>query len=187
MKLATLAATASLLLASSAFAGTVVPLDHFTGVSASDGARVTIRYGAVQQVTVIKGDPQISRIEVQNGKLVVETCIHDCPRHYSLEVDVVMPNLETVHANDGGSIETQGSFPAQQQIEASANDGGRVDARAIAAAHVDATATDGGDLLIQPRQSMNARAEDGGAVRYWGNPTVTSLKVEDGGTVHQES
>jgi hypothetical protein len=34
---------------------------------------------------------------------------------------------------------------------------------------------------------MNARAEDGGVVRYWGDPTVKNLIAEDGGAVHQES
>ena len=96
-----------------------------------------------------------------------------------------MPSVTALHAEDGARIAAEGSFPAQPHFTGKANDGGVVDARAIAAADVDANASDGGVLSVQPRRTMNARAEDGGIVRYWGNPQIKNLIAEDGGAVQQ--
>ncbi len=169
-------------------AGETLSVAPFTAVKASDGANVIIRHGDRQQVTLAAGSTQFSQIEVRDGVLTVETCKDwSCPRHYRLEVDVTMPNVSALKAEDGARIEAQGDFPAQAHLAAKATDGGTVDARAVAAADVDAAASDGGEVLVEPRQSMTAHAEDGGLVRYWGHPAVNGLIAEDGGTVRQES
>ena len=187
MKLAIALAAATLALAAPAFAGQVIPVGPFTSVEASDGAHVIIRHGGTQQVTMLKGSTEFSRFEVRDGTLHLITCEGwHCPRHYSFEVDVVMPAINAIEASDGADIETQGSFPAQGNLVVKATDGGDIDARAIMAANVDAKASDGGNLKIHPRKSMQAHAEDGGNIDYWGNPTVTRLVAEDGGNVHGE-
>ena len=187
MKLAIALAAATLALAGPAFAGQVIPVGPFTSVEASDGAHVIIRHGGAQQVTMLKGSTEFSRFEVRDGTLHLITCEGwHCPRHYSFEVDIVMPAVNAIEASDGADIETQGSFPAQGNLVVKATDGGDIDARAIVAANVDAKASDGGNLKIHPRKSMQAHAEDGGNIDYWGNPTVTRLVAEDGGNVHGE-
>ena len=186
MKFAIALASASLLLAAPAFAGQTINVGPFSGVEASDGAHVIIRHGA-QQVTMVKGSLEFSRFEVRDGVLHIVTCEGwHCPRHYEFEVDVTMPSINAVEASDGAAIETEGEFPAQGNLNVKATDGGNIDARAIAAANVNASASDGGNLQIRPRRSMKARAEDGGNIRYWGNPTVTSLVTQDGGNVSSE-
>lgn len=181
-------ASAAVLLASSALAGESLSLPSFNSVKASDGADVIVRHGAVQSVVLAAGSTQYSKLEVRDGVLEIETCKDwSCPWHYHLEVDITMPQVSGLAADDGARIEAQGSFPAQAQFAAKATDGGRVEARAIAAAEVNAVADDGGELSVEPRRSMKAKAEDGGVVRYWGNPTVKSLVAEDGGAVRQES
>ncbi len=171
-----------------ALAGETLALAPFARVKASDGAHVIIRHGDRQQVTLAAGSTQYSRIEVRDGVLEIETCKDwSCPRHYRLEIDIAVPEISALDASDGASIEAQGDFPTQAHLAAKASDGGNVDARAVAAAEVNAVATDGGEVSVEPRQAMNARADDGGLVRYWGHPTVTGLIAEDGGAVRQES
>ena len=188
MELAIAFATAGLVLASPALAAQVIPVGHFDAIDASDGASVVIRHGDAEQVTMIEGSTQYSRFEVKDGVLHLVTCEGwTCPRNYSFKVEVVMPNVRSIEASDGASIEAQGNFPAQGDLHVKATDGGDVDARAIAAAYVEATASDGGNMRIAPRKTMKARAEDGGNIRYWGNPTVTSLVAEDGGNVSGEN
>lgn len=188
MRHAIFLAAATVLLASPAWANETLNLAAFTRVTAADGAEVVIRHGATQSVTLTKGSTQYSRLDVRDGTLHIETCSGwHCPWHYGLRVEITMPNIAGLEASDGASLEAQGPFPAQAHLAAKATDGGRVDARAIAAADVDATASDGGELSVQPRRSMNARAEDGGVVRYWGSPTVKNLIANDGGAVRQES
>ncbi len=186
MKFAALLASAGILFVSPALAGTVIPLDHFSSVKVSDGGEVIIRHGAVQQVTLVKGSTEFTDFDVRDGKLDIVTCKQRCPHNYSLEIDIVMPKITAVAAEDGGSIETQGTFPAQEKLAAWANDGGRVDVRAITASQADAKADDGGDILIRAGSILNASAEDGGSVQYWGNPIVNRT-VDDGGSVEKGS
>jgi hypothetical protein len=182
MKTALLLSAAAVLAASTAFAQTAVPVGNFSGIHATDGAAVTIRHGSHQQVTIVKGDPRISVVEVRGDSLEVETCRHTCPRHYGLEVEVVTPNLAAVSADDGASIEARDDFPSQERLAVKAVDGGSVNTRAIPASHVDADADDGGRADVRATVSLNATAEDGGAVNYWGKPSVR-MRAEDGGVV----
>ena len=189
MKLAIALTSAGLIVAaSSAIAGQVISVDPFTAVEASDGAHVIIRHGNHQEVNMIEGSTEYSRFEVRDGTLHLITCQGwHCPWHYKFKVEVVMPQIDAINASDGAYIEAQGSFPSQRDLAVKATDGGNVDARAIAAANVNARASDGGNLRIKPRHSMQAHADDGGNIEYWGNPTVTRLVAEDGGNVSQQN
>ena len=187
MKFAIAFAATGFLLASPALAGQVISVDHFSSVEASDGAHVIIRHGA-QQVNMVEGSTEFSRFEVRDGTLHLITCEGwHCPHHYKFKVEVTMPAVNALEASDGATIETQGDFPSQGDLSVRATDGGNIDARALAAANVNAKASDGGNLKIHPRKSMQAHAEDGGNIDYWGNPTVTRLVAEDGGNVHGEN
>jgi len=188
MTRAMLFATAALLAATPALADETLNLPGFTSIVAVDGANVVIHHGNRQSVVITRGSTQYSQLEVRDGTLHIETCKTGwhCPWQYGLKVEITMPNVTSLHAEDGARIAAEGSFPGQQHFAGKANDGGVVDARAIAAADVDANASDGGVLSVQPRRTMNARAEDGGVVRYWGNPQIKNLVAEDGGAVQQK-
>lgn len=186
IKLAALLASSGVLFAFPAVAGTVIPLDQFSSVKVSDGGHVIVRHGTMQQVMLIKGSTEFTGFHVHDGKLDIVTCKQRCPHNYSLEVEIALPEIAAVAAEDGASIETQGEFPAQAKLAAWANDGGRVDVRAIPASNADAKAEDGGDVLIRAGSVLNASADDGGAVQYWGNPVVNRV-VSDGGSVEKGS
>lgn len=186
MKLAILLASTTALFATSAFAQQTLPLAHFASVSATDGADVSIRHGAVQQVVILKGDTQTSVVEVQSGRLVVKTCRYMCPwHHYELKVAVTMPVLKSVSADDGADIRAEGDFPAQPTLAAKADDGGDLDLRAIPAAHADAKANDGGEIRIRATASLNATAIDGGNIAYSGHPQL-NMHSDDGGEINGE-
>ena len=184
MKLMALLASAGVLLATSAFAATVLPLAGFSGIKASDGARVIIRHGAGQQVTLTEGSTEFSRLEVRDGKLDIVGCTYRCPHNYRLEVEIVTPGIAAIDAEDGASITAQGDFPAQAEFAALARDGGRVVARNISASRVNAGAEDGGMVLVRATGALNAVANDGGSIEYWGSPALNS-HISDGGNVKQ--
>ncbi|MGN6149380.1 MAG: GIN domain-containing protein [Rhizomicrobium sp.] len=187
MKLAIAVAAAGVALASPAFAGQTIQVGSFNAVEASDGAGVIVRHGDRQQVTMVEGSLDVSNFEVRDGALHIITCRSwHCPNHYRLRVEVVMPQVSAIEATDGADIDVEGPFPPQRELAVKASDGGNIDARAIAAANVNARASDGGNLRIQPRKTMQAHAVDGGNIRYWGNPSVTSLVASDGGNVSSE-
>jgi hypothetical protein len=185
MKFAILLASAATLLATSALAQQSLPLGHFDSVSATDGADVSIRHGAVQQVTILRGNAQVSRIEVRDGTLTISTCRTICPWHYELKIAVTMPNLKSVSADDGADIRAEGSFPAQAALAANADDGGDIDLRAIPAAHADAKADDGGEIRIRATARLNATATDGGNIAYSGRPAL-NMRSDDGGEINSE-
>ncbi|MGA9797298.1 MAG: DUF2807 domain-containing protein [Rhizomicrobium sp.] len=184
MKFAMLLVSAGALLATPAFAQPL-SLAHFDSVSATDGADVAIRHGAVQQVVILKGDALTSKVEVENGTLVVETCRHICPWHYNLKIEVTLPYLKSVSADDGGDIRAEGDFPAQPTLAVHADDGGDVDMRAIPAARADASADDGGEIRVRATANLNATAKDGGEVRYSGRPTL-NMRTDDGGEIRSD-
>ena len=184
MKLAIALAAAGIALAAPAFAAQTISVGPFSAVEASDGAHVIIRHGDRQQVTMIDGSLEFSRFEVRDGTLHLVTCQGwRCPHHYKFKVEVMMPQVDAIDASDGAYIETEGSFPGQRDLAVKATDGGNIDARAIAAANVNAHASDGGNLRRRPRETLKAHADDGGNIEYWGHPTITSLVAEDGGNV----
>ncbi len=174
---------AAVVISTAALAATTVPVGHFDGIHATDGASVTIRHGATQQVTIVKGDPQISVVEVRGNALEISTCRHTCPREYGLEVVVTTPNLDAISVEDGAVIDAQGNFPAQDRLAVKADDGGRADTRAIPVAHLEADATDGGEVDVRATAAIIAKADEGGAVRYWGKPASNVSRASDGGSV----
>jgi hypothetical protein len=184
MKIAMMLASAGALLVTAAYAQTI-PLGPFDGVSATDGADVSIRHGAVQQVTLLRGNTQISRVDVHDGKLTISTCRYVCPPNYQLKVAITMPQLKSVAADDGATIRAEGDFPAQATLAADASDGGDLDLRAIPAAHADAKADDGGNIHIRATASLNASADDGGNIIYSGSPAI-NMRADDGGNVDHE-
>src|SRR6201996_5260220 len=186
MKLAILIGAAALL-ATPVFAAQTISVGPFSAVEADDGAQVTIRHGA-QQVTMTEGSMEFSRFEVRDGVLHLVTCEGwHCPHHYKFHVEISMPNINAIEASDGANIVIDEGFPAQADLSVKASDGGNIDARSLVAANVNAKASDGGNLKIHPRKTMQAHADDGGNIVYWGNPTVTALVSEDGGSVRGEN
>lgn len=176
----------ALLCASPALAAETLSLAPFSGISAEDGARVIVRYGASQQVTITEGSTQYSRVEVRGNGLQIEGCSRWCPHDYRLTVEIVTPQMSAVKAEDGASITFKDGFPAQGELSVSAEDGGDIDARALHAQSANAKADDGGNIQLTADNSLNAEAEDGGNITYWGHPTVR-LHMDDGGSVNSGS
>ena len=168
-----------------AAAQAVVPLPAFDQIELRGGGSVVVRHGPVQRVTLIEGNPAISRIEVVreggNERLEISPCEQRCPRNYRLRVEIVTPSVPAVSISGGGSIVAQ-AFPAQRSVAATVSGGGSLDLRAVPARSVAAVVRGGGNLLVRPQASLTAVVRGGGSIRYWGNPSVTQT-VRGGGSV----
>ena len=168
-----------------ASARTAVPLPEFRSIELNGGGKVHLRYGPVQRVTFLKGNPGITRLTVEeNGsqdRLVIDTCRRSC-LEYDLELEIVSPRISGVAVNGGGLVEAGGGFPAQGSIGVAVKGGGRIDARGLPARNVGAAVTGGGRIFTRASGSLSAAVRGGGNITYWGNPSVTTA-IAGGGSV----
>lgn len=177
------ALTATLLLTSAAFAGNNLQFAPFSGIDAHGGARVVLRHGAVQRVTIIKGDAGKADIHLRGKTLDVSACKNWCWNTSELVVEIVSPGIDDLEAHSGGSVDAQGNFPKQATLRAGANSGGAIDAEAIPAQAVNAKAHSGGFVRVKALSSIEAKAYAGGSVNYSGNPAQVSSSSYAGGSV----
>ena len=164
-------------------AQTAIPTAPFESVELHNGGHVVIRHGAAQRVTVISGDPDAVRITVRGQRLVIENRGSRRHRHHErLEVEVITPELTAAAVSNGGTLETEGAFPAQASISTAVEQGGTVDVRSVPADTVAASVEQGGRIFTHARETLTASVRSGGAITYWGKPRVTR-SIRDGGVV----
>ena len=168
---------------SSAVAATVIPVASFDSIALSDGGRVVVRYGPVQRVTMIQGDPQFTRVRVDDQRLVIDNAEGRCPRGYKLEIEVVTPQLSALSVSNGGTVQTAGAFPGVASLALAVEQGGTIDARSIVADRVNAAVDQGGRILTTARNALRATVDSGGVITYWGDVRDVRETVDHGGVV----
>lgn len=167
-------------------AQTPVPASAFEAIELRGGGRVTVRHGARHRVTVLRGDLQTSRIEVERGngsdpKLVIEACRSRCT-DYRLEVEVVTPDVGALAIRGGGAVALDGRFPARTTLALAVSGGGTIDARPIRASTVTAAVRGGGTIHTDAQRQLTAAVQGGGAILYSGDPRTT-VAIHGGGAV----
>lgn len=175
----------TMILAPLVAAQTVIPVERFRSVELQNGGRVTVRHGATQRVTILKGNPRTTRIRVAEGqRLVIENCKPDCRHTDRMEIEVITPAIAALSVSNGGTVQSAGAFPAQAAIKAAVEQGGAVDIRSISADSVDAAVDSGGRIFTAPRATLTAAVASGGIITYWGNVSVRRT-IRGGGVVTQ--
>jgi hypothetical protein len=185
MKSALLLSAAVLLATPCAMAGTVIPTGHFSSIELEAGGHVVLHHGAVQSVTLVKGSTQFTSVHMdasEPGKLVIKTCNESCPQQYDMELDIVTPDIGGVAISGGGEIEAATGFPAQHDVSAAVEGGGRIDLRTLDSDTAHAAVEGGGRIFVHADHRLNAAVEGGGQIIYSGNPQVTSA-IDGGGQV----
>jgi len=166
-----------------ASAETVIPTEKFSGVELHGGGRISIRQGPVTRVTLVDGDPNVARFEVNSrGRLIVSSCRGFCWGSHHLDVEIVTPDLDAVGIMGGGHITAAGAFPAKGAVEAFIHGGGDIDMRAVPAQAASASIHGGGKIVVAAQSSLDASIYGGGAIRYAGHPAVNS-SIHGGGSV----
>ena len=168
---------------SSSVAATAIPVGSFDSIALSDGGRVVVRYGPVQRVSMIQGDPSYTRVRVDDERLVIESSDGRCPRGYRLEIEVVTPRLTALSVSNGGTVQTAGAFPGVGSLSLAVENGGTVDARSIVADRVNAAVDQGGRIFTTARDSLRAAVDSGGVITYWGDVKDVRESVRHGGVV----
>lgn len=176
-----------LLLSGAALAGTDVQLPPFSAVDLHGGGSVVLRHGAVQRVTLLKGDTNHSTLDVRGGRLDIDGCrwFWNCPSGYRLEVEIVTPGVAALTVHGGGDLKADGEFPVQDAMNLDVHGGGDVDVRAIPVKHMTAEVHGGGDLHAFVTETLTAEVHGGGSIVYKGNPRVSS-SVHGGGSISRE-
>ena len=180
------ATLAAILLATPTLAAETVPLAHIDSVGLSGGGRVTLKYGATQSVTLLKGSTQYTRFKVHGSSLEIEACNDSCPHSYDLEIEIVLPQIDGVAIQGGGAIVAEAGFPAQHGVDAAVSGGGLIDLRAIQASNVSAAVNGGGGIKVSTNGTLSAAVNGGGHIAYWGNPKVSEA-VSGGGSIDHGS
>lgn len=182
------AAATALLLAGAAFAGTDMNFPTFTGISVHGGGSVVLRHGAVQRVTVIKGDLAKIDLHMAGNTLDISPCKEKswCWGSNPLEVEIVSPAIDHLDIHGGGDLKAVGDFPHQPSLRVDVHGGGDLDCRAIPAENVDANVHGGGDAYVNAITSLNAEVHGGGDLTYIGNPPRLSSQTHGGGSIHKE-
>jgi putative autotransporter adhesin-like protein len=161
----------------------VVPLTPFSSVELHNGAHAILRNGPTQRVTFLKGSLDYTRVTVADGgRLVIDSCSMDCPRDYDLELEIITPDVARISLEDGGTIQSSGSFPRQAEIRVAVNDGGTIDIRSMSVDSVTASVHSGGRIFTRPQTALSASVVDGGIITYWGDARV-SKSIKGGGVV----
>lgn len=173
-------------LSAPAAAETVVSLPRFEAVSLQGGGRVILRHGSQQKVTIVQGDPNVTRFSVDDRSLAIEACENNCPASYRLVVEVVSPSLSALAIQGGGTIEAQGAFPDRGSLALSIQGGGTIDAQAIDARQVAASVVGGGNIRTKATKSLAASVRGGGNITYTGSPSVAT-SIRGGGNVRPAS
>ncbi len=164
-----------------------VQVAAFDSIELHDGARVILRYGPIQRVTLIKGSLDYTNVTVvDGGRLIINKCKSRCPRGYELEIEIVTSDIASIWVNDGGTIQSQGNFPSRTEIKAGVSQGGTIDIRSMLVDSVKASVEQGGSILTTPQIALFASIEQGGNITYWGEPRVES-SVKHGGDVTKGS
>ena len=166
----------------SASAQQALALAPFRSVALSSGGEVVIRYGPAQAVSVLAGSAQRASPVVEDGRLRIGRCRPDCPHGERLRVEIVTPALDSLAVDNGGTIVVETGFPRQAELTVAVDNGGRIDARGIEAAHVAAAVAQGGIIFTRPVDSLDASVRHGGIITYWGDPAVRR-SVQGGGVV----
>jgi hypothetical protein len=175
------------LIATPALAQTVVPSPPFSAIKLEGGGHVAIRRGAVQQIRLVHGSTEFTRIVVERdepGTLHIYACNDDCPRHYDLEIEITTPDIEALAIAGGGSIDGDASLSDIHTLTLAVDGGGRIDTRAMDSGAVTAAVHGGGVIEARARNALTAVVEGGGTIKYWGNPRVTQV-VQGGGRVER--
>jgi len=172
---------------SAAFAGTDVKVAPFSAINVHGGGEVTVHYGPVQRVTIIKADMKTAKIEVNGSSLDLSACTGMCWGHHDLVVEVVTPRLEDVEVHGGGTIKAEGNFPKLPHMTVQVHGGGDADIAAIPVDKVDAQVHGGGSLRVKPISSLNAQAHGGGSISYVGHPAHIDRQTHGGGSIDSEN
>ena len=155
----------------------------FSSVELRNGGDVNLIHGPLQRVTLLEGDPEQSSIEIRDdGRLVIDRCPKRCAGRHDFQVEIVTPSLAAVAVAEGGTIQSQGDFPRQPEIEVAVSQGGTIDIRSMAVANIAASVYSGGRIFVKPADALSADVEQGGNVTYWGDAVVKS-SIRHGGVV----
>lgn len=164
-------------------AQTIVSVTPFRAIELHDGGHVTLRHGATQTVTLLKGSTDCAQFTVADGGwLVIDKYKAGCPRKYELEIEIITPDIAEILVADGGRIQIRGSFPRQAEIKTVVRNGGTIDIRTMVADKIIASVDEGGRIFVTPRIVLSASVAGGGQIIYWGDARIES-SVRHGGAI----
>lgn len=173
----------TVVVATQALAQSTISLPRFSSIELHGGGEVIVRHGPSQQVTLVRGNNQLTDFTVdERGRLVIRACTGTC-RGYNPRIEVVTPDIQAAAIHGGGSIKTEGEFPRPGSLALAVHGGGEIDAERIEARHVAASVSGGGSIRTRPIGALAGSIRGGGEITYCGNPASVASSVSGGGAI----
>lgn len=146
---------------------------------------VELRPGALQEVAVVYDDNLVDLIgtEVVDGELRIEIIDTFRVTGGGRFVDVVVGDLELIHAESGADVRVTGSI---DEISIRAEDGAAMDLSLLEALRVIVDASGGAYVAVHASESVTGSASGGAEILVLGDPATVDVDVRGGATVGSE-
>lgn len=158
-----------------------IELPRFDTIKVSNGAHVIIRHGP-QKLRLVRGSWE--RSGKPGRTLEIDACKPSCEEGRHLMMEVISPGISEIHVSHGGKVEMRGNFPNQRKLDIRVDKSGVVDSRPVPVEVVTAAVHGQGLILTRADEILSVTLGPGGAVRYWGKPSVVNTESKGpGGSV----
>lgn len=177
----------------------------FEAVSLGGGGEVIVRPGPTHSYRITRGSPEALIITSDRKRGLRIRCRPNACTGPGPRIEVTAPRITAYAVHGGGAMRIdRGSYPVDSlalavhgggtmhlergsppvnSLALAVHGGGLLDARAITATHVAASAHGGGTILTHVRSNLAASVHGGGNIIYSGSPAHLATSINGGGSI----
>jgi hypothetical protein len=156
--------------------GTLV-IESDARLNDSSTKRVTVRMPEIEKI-----ESESGAVIRNKGTLIVNKLSLEASSGSSIDLVVDAKEI-TCESGSGSSLKVSGKA---DDLQADAGSGSNLNARGLAAQTVEAEASSGSTVIVNPLQDLSADASSGGKVLFVNTPENLNKKTSSGGDVSQE-
>ncbi len=157
--------------------GTELEISTDVNIDNAEAKRVTVTLPKIEGLEVSGGCLVRSKTQLKSEKLTVSSSIGS-----SVEIVVDAVNL-IAEASSGSTLKISGRA---DDVKTESSSGSTVNAEALTAKNVDADASSGSNITVNPTESLSADASSGSSVRYVSTPKKINSDASSGGSISQK-
>ena len=134
-------------------------------------------------MTILEGSSQFTSIRMLSQRpSQIDACNASCPHSYRLQSEIEKPTVPVLAVSGGGKITTTQGFAGQPRLTAAVNGGGEIDATRLGLPMLRLSSGQRRRRVkVRAVEVLTAAVNGGGAIRYWGDPPVTTAISGGGG------
>lgn len=157
--------------------GKELKISSDVNIGSSGAKKVIVKLPAIESIEASSGSNVKSRNTLKNKSINLATSSGS-----SMEVTVDAKDT-TCKSSSGSGLNVSGKT---EKLETDSSSGSTLNAKELSANDVNAEASSGSSISVNPLQSLSAKASSGGSVKYVSTPNKLDKKISSGGSVSQE-